>query len=111
MFPRRLFSLTSPCPIVDRELPRILMIYDIDMPMTQAKASIRKRFHDNKDIKDERVQEMLVETGYFALETSMLQHKQKNHLMHFLEGYTVPMEAERKRLSSDASIEEQFARG
>lgn len=87
------------------------MIYDIDMPVADAKATIRARFYDNKEIKDERVQEMLVETGYFALETSMLQHKQKNHLMHFLEGYTVPMEAERKRLSSDASIAEQFARG
>jgi hypothetical protein len=93
-----------------RELPRVLMIYDIDMPLDEAKASIRRRFYDNKDIKDSRVQEMLVDTGYFQLETSMLQHKQKNHLMHFLEGYTVPMEAERKRLSSDASIEEQFAR-
>jgi hypothetical protein len=87
------------------------MIYDIDMPISEARASIKARFAENKDIKDERVQEMLIETGYFALETSMLQHKQKNHLMHFLEGYTVPMEAERKRLSSDASILEQFARG
>ncbi len=86
------------------------MIYDIDMPLTEAKSSIRSRFYDNKNIKDARVVEMLVQTGYFQLETSMLQHKQKNHLMHFLEGYTVPMEAERKRLSPDASIEEQFAR-
>ena len=53
---------------------------------------------------------MLVEQGYMSLETTMLQHKQKTHLMHFLEGYTIPMEAERKRLSPDASIEEQWAR-
>ena len=107
--------LFSPLKIVlyfpNRELPRVLMIYDIDMPLENAKSSIRSRFYDSKDIKDPRVVEMLVETGYFQLETSMLQHKQKNHLMHFLEGYTVPMEAERKRLMSpDASIEEQFAR-
>mmetsp|Transcript_43292 Transcript_43292/g.104887 ORF Transcript_43292/g.104887 Transcript_43292/m.104887 type:complete len:122 (+) Transcript_43292:53-418(+) len=94
-----------------KELPRVLTLYDIDMPVEQAKSTIRDRFYDNKDIKDGRVIEMLVNTGYFQLETSMLQHKQKNHLMHFLEGYTVPMEAERKRLSADASIEEQFARG
>ena len=87
------------------------MIYDIDMPIEACKKTIRERFYDQKDIKDERVQEMLIETGYFALETSMLQHKQKNHLMHFLEGYTVPMEAERKRLmSQDAPIEDQFRR-
>ena len=96
--------------IYNRELPRVLMIYDIDMPVEKAKKTIRDRFYDNKDIKDHRVQEMLIETGYFQLETSMLQHKQKNHLMHFLEGYTVPMEAARKRLSPDSSIEEQFAR-
>ena len=96
--------------INNRELPRVLMIYDIDMPVEKAKKTIRDRFYDNKDIKDHRVQEMLIETGYFQLETSMLQHKQKNHLMHFLEGYTVPMEAARKRLSPDSSIEEQFAR-
>mmetsp|Transcript_13704 Transcript_13704/g.39539 ORF Transcript_13704/g.39539 Transcript_13704/m.39539 type:complete len:122 (-) Transcript_13704:537-902(-) len=93
-----------------KEMPRILMIYDIDMPLDQAKAVVRKHFYDHKDIKDYRVQEMLVEQGYFSLETTMLQHKQKSHLMHFLEGYTVPMEAERKRLSPDASIDEQFAR-
>lgn len=93
-----------------RELPRVLTIYDIDMPVEKAKQTIRERFYDQKDIKDERVIEMLINTGYFQLETSMLQHKQKNHLMHFLEGYTVPMEAERKRLSPDASIEEHFAR-
>ena len=85
------------------------MIYDIDMPVETAKKTIRARFYDNKDVKDDRVQEMLIETGYFALETSMLQHKQKNHLMHFLEGYTTPMEAERKRLTSDATIEEQLS--
>ena len=80
------------------------------MPIEKAKSTIRDRFYDHKDIKDQRVQEMLIETGYFALETSMLQHKQKNHLMHFLEGYTIPMEAERKRLDEDSTIEEQFFR-
>ena len=91
-------------------MPRILMIYDIDMPLEEVKASVRNHFYKHKDIKDYRVQEMLVEQGYFSLETTMLQHKQKAHLMHFLEGYTVPMEADRKRLSPDASIDEQFAR-
>jgi len=80
------------------------------MPIETAKQTIRDRFYDHEHIKDERVQEMLIQTGYFALETSMLQHKQKNHLMHFLEGYTTPMEAARKRLDEHSTIEEQFAR-
>lgn len=94
----------------NREIPRILTIYDIDMPTEQAKASVRKHFYDNAAIKDYRIQEALVAQGYFALETTMLQHKQKAHLMHFLEGYTVPNEADRKRLYEDATIDEQFAR-
>jgi NADH dehydrogenase (ubiquinone) 1 alpha subcomplex subunit 6 len=91
-------------------MPRILNIYDIDLPVHEVKAAVRQHFYDNKDIKDYRVQEMLVEQGYFSLETTMLQHKQKAHLMRFIEGYTVPMEAERKRLAPDATIDEQFAR-
>jgi hypothetical protein len=86
------------------------MIYDIDIPIVEGKAAIRKQFYEQKDIKDPRVQEMLVEQGYMALETTMLQHKQKAHIMHFLEGYTVPMEAARKRLDADATIDEQFSR-
>jgi hypothetical protein len=87
-----------------------LMIYDIDMPLNEVRATIRGHFYEHKDIKDGRVTEMLVEKGYMSLETTMLQHKQKAHLMHFLEGYTVPMEAERKRLDENATIDEQFAR-
>lgn len=92
------------------ELPRILMIYDVDIPADKARATIREYFYENKDIKDPRVSEMLIEKGYMSLETTMLQHKQKAHLMHFLEGYTIPNEAERKRLTPDATIDEQFAR-
>jgi hypothetical protein len=73
-----------------REMPRILTIYDIDMPLDKVKASVRKLFYDNESIKDIRVQEALV--------------------MRLLEGYTVPNEADRKRLTEDATIDEQFAR-
>jgi len=96
--------------VLFREMPRILTIYDISMPIDQAKAAVRKHFYDNGNIKDYRIQEALVAQGYFSLETTMLQHKQKAHLMRFLEGYTIPNEAERKRLSPDATIDEQFAR-
>ena len=91
-------------------MPRIFMLYDIDMPISEAKASIKNHFYKQAHLKDARVRDMLVEQGYMSLETTMLQHKQKTHLMHFLEGYTIPMEAERKRLSPDASIEEQWSR-
>eukprot|EP00339_Tiarina_fusa_P000161 CAMPEP_0117045434 /NCGR_PEP_ID=MMETSP0472-20121206/31436_1 /TAXON_ID=693140 ORGANISM="Tiarina fusus, Strain LIS" /NCGR_SAMPLE_ID=MMETSP0472 /ASSEMBLY_ACC=CAM_ASM_000603 /LENGTH=121 /DNA_ID=CAMNT_0004757443 /DNA_START=27 /DNA_END=392 /DNA_ORIENTATION=+ len=93
-----------------REIPRILTIYDIEMPIDQVKEAVRSHFYEYKDIKDPRVIEMLVEQGYFSLETTMLQHKQKSHLMRYLEGYTIPMEGERKRLTADSTIDEQFAR-
>jgi len=93
-----------------RELPRILTIYDIDIPVAQAKARIRDSFNENAAIKDDRVQEMLIEQGYFSLETTMLQHKQKAHIMHYLEGYMVSGEGDRKRLSEEDSIDAQFAR-
>jgi hypothetical protein len=86
------------------------MIYDLDIPILEAKASVRQHFYDQGHLKDARVTEMLVEQGYISLETSMLQHKQKTHLMRFFEGYTVPMEAERKRLNPDSTMEEQWAR-
>ena len=86
------------------------MIYDLDIPIPEAKAAVRQHFYGQAHLKDPRVTEMLVEQGYISLETTMLQHKQKTHLMHFFEGYTVPMEAERKRLSPDATMEEQWAR-
>ena len=86
------------------------MIYDIDMGVPEVKKAVRQHFYDHKDIKDPRVQEMLIEQGYFSLETTMLQHKQKAHLMRMLEGYTTSIEAERKFLDPDASIDDQFAR-
>eukprot|EP00978_Attheya_sp_CCMP212_P009338 scaffold22063_cov35-Attheya_sp.AAC.1 len=93
-----------------RELPRILTIYDIDMPIPVAKAAVRTHFYNQSSIKDRRVTEMLVEQGYMSLESTMLQHKQKTHLLQLLEGYTIPNEAERKRLTPDSTIDEQFMR-
>ena len=80
------------------------------MPLAKAKGAIRTHFYDKSYIKDRRVTEMLVEQGYMSLETTMLQHKQKTHLMQLLEGYTIINEADRKRLSPDSSIDEQFMR-
>eukprot|EP00980_Cylindrotheca_fusiformis_P004147 scaffold909_cov135-Cylindrotheca_fusiformis.AAC.4 len=86
------------------------MLYDVEIPVEEARSAVRHQFYKHETIKDPRVIEMLVEQGYMTLETTMLQHKQKAHLMHIFEGYTIPMEAERKRLDPDATIDEQFAR-
>lgn len=86
------------------------MIYDLDVPLPKAKATIRGLFYDQDEIKDSRVSEMLVEQGYMSLESTLLQHKQKTHVLQLLEGYLIPNEADRKRLKPDSSIDEQFMR-
>jgi hypothetical protein len=86
------------------------MIYDVDIPIVDAKAALRKHFYDQGQLKDSRVTEMLVELGYTSLETTLLQHKQKAHIMHFFEGYTIHGEGDRKRLEPDSSIDDQFNR-
>lgn len=61
-------------------------------------------------VKDERVQEMLIERGYMDLEETLLQHKQKTHLTRTFTDYIEESGANRKRLGPNATIDEQFAR-
>jgi len=54
---------------------------------------------------------MLVEKGYMDLEETLLQHTQRNHLLRSLSGNVEMNGSARKRLGSDSTIDEQFARG
>mmetsp|Transcript_15126 Transcript_15126/g.22145 ORF Transcript_15126/g.22145 Transcript_15126/m.22145 type:complete len:124 (-) Transcript_15126:161-532(-) len=94
-----------------KEVPRILTIYDIDLPVSEAKQSIRSKFQEYDNVKDGRVIDMLVERGYMDLEETLLQHTQRSHLLRSLSGNTEMKGAARKRLTADSSIDEQFARG
>lgn len=85
-------------------------IYDIvHMGEPELKTSIRSHFYHHQNIKDDRVIDMLLEKGYIDLEDTLLQHKQKSHLMILLEGPTNTI-TQRKNLTDDSSIDEQFAR-
>jgi hypothetical protein len=88
----------------------VMQIFDI-VAMTEpgVKKAIRSHFYAHGGVKDERVVEMLLETGYYDLEDTLLQHKQKNHLMLLLEGRT-NTNFNSKRLSANATEDEQFAR-
>lgn len=87
-----------------------MMIYDImDKPVGDVKKAIRSHFYKHNDIKDERVINMLLETGYYHLEDTLQQHKQKNHLLNLLDG-TEGGDLNKKTLTKEASIEEQFYR-
>ena len=80
------------------------------MPMDEARANIRSKFEQYANIKDDRVQSMLVEKGYMDLEETLLQHKQRSHLLRSFVGYIEPKGSSRKRVGRDPSIDEQFAR-
>jgi len=51
---------------------------------------------------------MLLETGYYHLEDTLLQHKQKNHLMNLLDGTDGYEHG--KSLKKTSDIDEQFYR-
>jgi hypothetical protein len=95
---------------LDRELPRVLAIYDIDLPLKDARSAIRGHFADNAHLRDDRVIDMVLEKGYMELEETLLQHKQRSHLLRTFEGYVLLDGASRKRLQLDSTIAEQFAR-
>ena len=87
-----------------------MVIYDIvHMGQDEVKRGIRKHFYEHAHIKDQRVIDMLVEKGYIDLEDTLLQYKQKTHLMLLLEG-TVGTDFNVKRLSPNATEDEQFLR-
>jgi NADH dehydrogenase (ubiquinone) 1 alpha subcomplex subunit 6 len=88
----------------------VMQIYDL-MHMGEAniKRHIRSHFYNSAHIKDQRIIDMLLEKGYIDLEDTLLQHKQKNHLMLLLEG-TIGTDNNLKLLNKDSSEEEQFVR-
>lgn len=87
-----------------------MAIYDImHMGKDEVKADVRALFRKNGHIKDQRVIDMLLEKGYIDLEDTLLQHKQKVHLMALLEGTVAGSEQPRKALT-DPTDDEQFAR-
>mmetsp|Transcript_24846 Transcript_24846/g.37985 ORF Transcript_24846/g.37985 Transcript_24846/m.37985 type:complete len:124 (+) Transcript_24846:32-403(+) len=96
---------------VMKEVPRILTIYDIDMPKAEAQQAIRAKFNEYGKIKDDRVTGMLIEKGYMDLEETCLQHTQRSHLLRSLSLNIEMQGSARKRLSADSTIDEQFARG
>jgi len=96
---------------IAKELPRVLTIYDIDLPVPEARAGIRSLFETNAHIKDTRVLDMLVEKGYMELEETLLHYKQKPHLLRIFEGFKHNTTgADRKKLGLNSTQDEIFDR-
>ena len=88
----------------------MMQIYDIvHMGEKPLQRKIRNHFYQHAHVKDSRVINMLLEKGYIDLEETLLQYKQKNHLMLLLEG-TVGTHQNLKLLNPNSSEDEQFIR-
>ena len=60
-----------------QELPRVMAIYDVDMPVKQARKAINFHFQKHAALQDERVIGLLISKGYMELEETLKQWKQK----------------------------------
>mmetsp|Transcript_30041 Transcript_30041/g.28708 ORF Transcript_30041/g.28708 Transcript_30041/m.28708 type:complete len:128 (+) Transcript_30041:113-496(+) len=68
-----------------KELPRVMTIYDVDIPLKSATAALGYHFRLNSKLQDGRVIGLLIAKGYMELEETLKQWKQKTHLLHMLE--------------------------
>jgi hypothetical protein len=87
-----------------------MMIYDImDKPVEDVRKSIRNHFYKYGHLKDDRVINMLLETGYYHLEDTLQQHKQKSHLLNLIDGLDQTGQ-EIKTLTKTSTVDEVFYR-
>ena len=75
---------------VSREIPRLITIYDLPHSAQHIRAGVAARFRHFADIKDDRVVGMLVSKGEMELEESLMQWKQKTHVVRLIESFCAP---------------------
>ncbi|XP_059608838.1 NADH dehydrogenase [ubiquinone] 1 alpha subcomplex subunit 6 [Phlebotomus argentipes] len=66
-----------------RQIPYIVMDYDIPKNIEQCREKLREEFLKNKDVTDIRVIDMLVIKGQMELKESVEIWKQKGHIMRY----------------------------
>merc|ERR1711982_242353 len=94
-----------------KEVPRVLIIFNIDQEVNEVNSKIKNQFYKNGNIKDSRVKSMLVEKGYMELQETLLQYKQKTHVERLIDGYVdLYSGADRKRLRAEDGPLEYLAR-
>jgi NADH dehydrogenase (ubiquinone) 1 alpha subcomplex subunit 6 len=87
-----------------KELPRVMTIYDIDMPLKQARSAVTYHFRKHGNLKDGRVVGLLLAKGYMELEETLMQWKQKTHLMRVLDPLELKTDAIQKLSSREKFI-------
>ncbi|XP_067627901.1 NADH dehydrogenase [ubiquinone] 1 alpha subcomplex subunit 6 [Eurosta solidaginis] len=66
-----------------RQIPYIVMDYDIPKSVSQCRAKLREEFEKHRDVTDVRVIDMLVIKGQMELKESVEIWKQKGHIMRY----------------------------
>lgn len=80
-----MYAFLTPHRACIKEIPRVMTIYDIDMPKVQARSAINFHFRKHASLQDGRVIGLLLAKGYMELEETLMQWKQKTHLLRLLE--------------------------
>ncbi|KAH8405508.1 hypothetical protein KR215_001491 [Drosophila sulfurigaster] len=66
-----------------RQIPYIVMDYDIPVSVEQCREKLREQFIKNRNVTDIRVIDMLVIKGQMELKESVEIWKQKGHIMRY----------------------------
>lgn len=72
-----------------RQLPYIVMLYDIPKNLAQCREKLREEFMKNSRVKDIRVIDMLVIKGQMDLRETEQMWRQKGHIMTYFKDTTV----------------------
>ena len=70
---------------ITKQVPRVLTLYDIPMEPSEARLAVQALFRQHAAVKDPRVVDMLITKANMELEETLMQWKQKVHLMTLLD--------------------------
>ncbi|CAH0491048.1 hypothetical protein KXD40_002269 [Peronospora effusa] len=70
---------------ITKQVPRVLTLYDIPMEPAEARLAVQALFRQHAAVKDPRVVDMLITKANMELEETLMQWKQKVHLVKLLE--------------------------
>ncbi|TDH65157.1 hypothetical protein CCR75_000251 [Bremia lactucae] len=92
-----------------KQVPRVLTLYDIPMEPAEARLAVQALFRQHADVKDPRVVDMLITKANMELEETLMQWKQKVHLLTLLEHAQTLRQPTPLENTADLALEKFFA--
>lgn len=93
---------------ITKQVPRVLTLYDISMEPAEARLAVQALFRKHADVKDPRVVDMLINKANMELEETLMQWKQKVHLLTLLESGTT-LRQQKRAISIEDSLANFYA--